>query len=214
MDIDLLDSATSSGIMESDIGKIQHSTDNMLSKSSIHSSEAGILGTKLCEAKRTISNAETTFMNFSLYASFWIADFVLESILLDMLEAIIGSSEDQKITSGDKDAKGKYQLKKCLFDCMIQSLDSKCNHFGKNGKSLRTPFSLTEDLLIREVHEEIRGWVNLSGKFLDDLIQEEMKNSTAMWKTCGIEVLEAGNAIEGHILQALVNETMTDFCNG
>ncbi|CAD5164432.1 unnamed protein product [Musa acuminata subsp. malaccensis] len=214
MDIDLLDSATSSGIMESVIGKIQHSTDNMLSKSSIHSSEAGISGTKLCEARRTISNSETTFMNFALYASVWIADFVLESILLDVLEAIIGSSEDQKITSGDKDAKGKYQLKKCLFDCMIQSLDSKCKHFGKNGKSLRTPFSLTEDLLIREVHEEIRGWVNLSGKFLDDLIQEEMKNSTAIWKTCGIEVFEAGNAIEGHILQALVNETMTDFCNG
>lgn len=204
-----MDTDIESEVMQSNCEKIQQSMDINQRKCT------QLQRKKLVEARQTISNAEVTLKNFALYVSCGIIDFALESILIDMLEVTVGAFRVGKRTiPGQNDAEDKNHIQQCLFDCMIQSLASRYSHFFKTGYKIlpKNPFFQTENqFMIREVHNEIKGWINLAGKILDDLIQKELYDSTIMWKDCEIEALETGTEIEREILGALVYEMVTDL---
>ncbi|RWV93222.1 hypothetical protein GW17_00044336 [Ensete ventricosum] len=75
------------------------------------------------------------------------------------------------------------QLGELLFDCMIECLDSNYSCLCKSGYMTYTKltFLLTREKLMSEVHREIRGWLELAGKFLDDMVKNEMQNSAGKW---------------------------------
>ncbi|THU53069.1 hypothetical protein C4D60_Mb10t10550 [Musa balbisiana] len=142
-------------------------------------------------------------------------DMSLESFLLDMLQAIVNALRmGPKSYPGYTGINETDQLRELLFDCMIECLDSNYSCLCKSGYMTYTKltFLLTREKLMREVYQDIRGWMDLAGKFLDDMVKNEMKTSAGKWADCMMEAFEAGMEIESNILQTLVDETVIDFC--
>ncbi|RZR84098.1 hypothetical protein BHM03_00010853 [Ensete ventricosum] len=142
-------------------------------------------------------------------------DMSLESFLLDMLQAIVDALRmGPKSDHGYTGINETDQLGELLFDCMIECLDSNYSCLCKSGYMTYTKltFLLTRKKLMSEVHREIRGWLELAGKFLDDMVKNEMQNSAGKWVDCMMEAFEAGMEIESNILQTLVHEMVIDFC--
>ncbi|CAL9100643.1 unnamed protein product [Musa textilis] len=214
-DTDLLDSASSVDIRRSIIAKIRRLTYMSLNDFDIHSDGVGLSKTKLCEVRHAISSAVLLFETFTLDSSDGSVDMSLESFLLDMLQAIVDALRmGPKCDPGYTGINETDQLRELLFDCMIECLDSNYSLLCKSGYMTYTKltFILTREKLMREVHQDIRGWIDLAGKFLDDMVKNEMKNSAGKWADCVMEAFEAGIEIESNILQTLVDETVIDFC--
>ncbi|ONK66387.1 uncharacterized protein A4U43_C06F7310 [Asparagus officinalis] len=184
MDSDLLDSASSSNISQS------------LNKTPIKH-EAEILETELSTASETVLDTELLFE--SIYGS---TKYSLDSFLLDTLESIID------VLSLDFKPKEGNQLREFLYECANEVLDSKFTH----SCWLKLPLYLTRDCLMREIQVEIKGWMDLAGKGLDDLIEKEMKESNLNWTVCEIEAFETGVRIQGDILHELIDEMVVDLC--
>lgn len=210
-DNDLLDSATSIYIMRSGIEKIPHSSD----RSSTKVSEWELPESRLSHASETILNAELLFENICLSNSDGLVESSAKSFLLDLLETIIHTFVlGPKSCSDCMEAEERNQLRAFFFDCIIECVDLKYNQFLKTGFKtwLKLPLFLSRDCVTREVEDEIKGWMCLAGKFLDDLIEKEMNNSTRKWTDCEIEAFETGMEVERDILQALVDEMVIDLC--
>nr|XP_010926014.1 uncharacterized protein LOC105048414 [Elaeis guineensis] len=196
-DIDLLDSATSVDISRSDIEKTPNSTD----RSSTKISAVKLLESKLSNASETILNAELLFENFCLYNSDGLAESSVKSFLLDLLETIMHAFVmEPKSRSVSKEAEERNQLKEFIFDCIIECLDLKCSRSCKSGYKMRSNFHLflSRDRLRREIQEEIKWWMGLTGKFLDDLIEKGMNHSTGKWMEFQIEAFGTDGSGEGH----------------
>ncbi|CAL9118498.1 unnamed protein product [Musa textilis] len=214
LDTELLDSATSVDIRRSIIHKIRHLTYISLSDPDIQCDGIGFSKTKLGEARHAILNAVLLFENFALYR---LDNSVgtLESFILDMLQAILDALRVELIGEPSyTGTKGTDQLGELIFDCMIECLNSKyyylCNSDHTACRNL--PFVTTQEQLMREVAKEVRGWIDLAGKYLDDLVKNEMETSSGKWTYCKIEAFEASTEIESNILQNLVDELVIDFC--
>ncbi|CAL9093087.1 unnamed protein product [Musa acuminata var. zebrina] len=214
LDTELLDSATSVDIRRSIIHKIRHLTYISLSDPDIQCDDIGFSKTKLGEARHAILNAVLLFENFALYRPDNSVG-TLESFLLDMLQAILDALCVKLIGEPSYTGmKGTDQLRELIFDCMIECLNSKyyylCNSDYTACRSL--PFLTTQEQLMREVAKEIRGWIDLAGKYLDDLVKSETETSSGKWTYCKIEAFEASTEMESNILQNLVDELVIDFC--
>ncbi|CAL9180052.1 unnamed protein product [Musa hybrid cultivar] len=215
LDTDLLDSASSVDIRRSIIAKIRRLTYMSLNDFAVRSDGVGLSKTKLCEVRHAISSAVLLFETFTLDRSDGSVDMSLESFLLDMLQAIVDALRmGPKSDPGYTGINETDQLRELLFDCMIECLDSNYSCLCKSGYMTYTKltFLLTREKLMREVHQDIRGWMDLAGKFLDDMVKNEMKTSAGKWADCMMEAFEAGMEIESNILQTLVDETVIDFC--
>ncbi|KAG1334764.1 hypothetical protein COCNU_03G008830 [Cocos nucifera] len=210
LDNDLLDSATSIDIARSDIGKIPHSSD----RSSAKVSEVKLPESKLNNAGETILNAGLLFENICLYNSDGTVESSVKSFLLGLLETLVHACViGPKSCSDYTDAGERNWLRVFIFDCIIECLDLKYSQFCKSGyKTWKLPLFLSRDRLTREVQEEIKGWMGLAGRFLDDMIEKEMSHSTGRWTDCEIEAFETGTEVETDILQALVDEMVIDLC--
>jgi len=196
MDSDLLDSATSLSISQS--------PNKTLSMCKVGDAE-----TELGTAVEVISDAELLFENISLYGSDKIPESSLDSFLLDTLESIL-----DVFCLNFKPAKEGNQQREFLFDCIMECLDSKFSHFCRSGFRTwrKLPSILNRDRLMREVHVEISGWRDLAGKAMDDLVDKEMKESNLKWTESASEAFETGVEIQSDILQALIDEMVTDLC--
>ncbi|WOL02832.1 hypothetical protein Cni_G11551 [Canna indica] len=215
LDTDLLDSATSVDFRSSIMHKIQHLTCPRSCNYSTHCNELGISKSELCEARHFISNAVLLLESFTLYRPDGSIDVSPESFMLDILHAIADSLQiGPKIDASYTEVKERDQLKELLFDCIIESLDSKYGWSCTSGYMTycKIPSLLKRAQLIGEVLKEIRGWIDLEGKFLDDLVEHGMRDSTGNWTDCGMGAFEAGMEIESSILQTLVDEMVIDFC--
>ncbi|XP_074558468.1 uncharacterized protein LOC141814404 [Curcuma longa] len=212
-DADLLDSATSVDLRRSILDKIQHLSCITSSADDIPC-EVGFSNFKFFEARRFISNAVLLFENFTACGSdtgsFGIS---LESTLLDLLQGVCDALLIPTVDPHYRGVKETGQLRELLFDCMIECLDSKYSLSCKSGYMtyFKIPFLLTREKLMEELHKQITDWMDLAGKFLDDLVKNEMKSSTEKWTVCKIEACEAGMELESNILQALLEEILIDF---
>ncbi|KAL6847847.1 hypothetical protein ACP4OV_021975 [Aristida adscensionis] len=127
--------------------------------------------------------------------------FIIE--MLDTTVAVFGR-EESSILAEEK----KYQHTNFLFDCIVESLDSKFCNFGKCGYKawLKLPH-LSKDALKQQILEDISNWRESSG-------DEEVDQVTACarwWDACQVEAFDIGIAIENDILEALVGEFAVDL---
>ncbi|XP_010916425.1 uncharacterized protein [Elaeis guineensis] len=211
LDNDLLDSATSIDVVRSDIGMMPHFSD----RSSAKVSEVKLPESKLSNAGETILNAGLLFENICVYNSDGTVEFSVKSFLLGLLETLVHAFViGPKSCSDYTDAEERNWLRVFIFDCIIECLDLKYSQFCKSGYKtwLKLPLFLSRDRLTREVQEEIKGWMALAGRFLDDMIEKEMSHSTGKWTDCEIEAFETGTEVETDILQTLVDEMVIDLC--
>lgn len=147
----------------------------------------------------TISSAEL-LLGSSLYP-----------LIIEMLENtmdMFGGGDYSDLTE-DK----KYEHTNFLFDCIVESLDSKFCNYGKCGykASLKLPFSLSKDLLKCQVLEDISKWKESSGTALRQVSVKEVDQVTARWDASQVEAFDISIAIENDILETLVGEFALDL---
>lgn len=201
---DLVDTATSSTVSQSSGVKIHHSINK---SSSMY--ESGVSHTAVSGATTATSDAELLFESISVNWSDGPVKTSFSSFLPEALETITDASIP------NFQAKEVHQLRECLFDCLMECMNSKFSFFWRFGGFetwMKLPSLLDREHLIGEVHAEIRGWSDLAGKVLDDLVDKDMSRTNISWIERNAETFEVGVEIHSDILQTLVDETLFDLC--
>jgi hypothetical protein len=134
----------------------------------------------------------------------------LHPFIMEMLEtsvAVFGGEESWGLTEEKYSRQTNF-----LFDCIVESLDSKFRDFGKCGHKawLKLPLSLNEEPLKQELLEVIDNWKE-SGAALSRVADKELDQVTTSWGECQVEVFDISVAVEDDILEALVVEIALDL---
>ena len=155
---------------------------------------------------RLRSIEEAAISNAELLLGSTIYPFIIE-----MLENAVDMFDGGEYSDLAEDK--KYQHTNFLFDCIVESLDSKFCNFGKCGYKawLRLPSSLSKDLLKGQILEDIGNWRESSGTALRQVSDKEVDQVTARWDACQVEAFNISIAIENDILEALVGEFALDL---
>ncbi|KAG2587173.1 uncharacterized protein LOC120673937 [Panicum virgatum] len=155
---------------------------------------------------RLRSIEEAAISNAELLLGSTIYPFIFE--MLENTVDMFGGGEYSDLAE-DK----KYQHTNFLFDCIVESLDSKFCNFGKCGYKawLRLPSSLSKHLLKCQVLEDISNWRESSGTALRQVSVKEVDQVTARWDASQVEAFDISIAIENDILEALVGEFALDL---
>ncbi|XP_051222780.1 uncharacterized protein [Lolium perenne] len=138
----------------------------------------------------------------------------LNSFIVEMLETVEGCFCDGSESLGFEE-ENKYQRTNFLFDCIVESLDSRFRNFGKCGYKawLRLPLTLNKDLLKRDVSEEISSWMDTGEVPPNRAAEKELDQVAAASRdACQVEAFNISVAIENDILEALVGEFASDQC--
>ncbi|CAH9119147.1 unnamed protein product [Cuscuta epithymum] len=152
-------------------------------------------GSKLNYAKEVILNAELVVSNFS------ITRFVLED--LETLSCVITMRFSDIL--GIHTTRNENVLKRFVFDCLLEFLDSKCV-FKACAKL--PPFTNVETLVF-EILEEVKLWMGMKGWAHDELLDWDMSHSLGEWTGFGIDkAFECGAEIGQLILHSLVEEVV------
>ncbi|KAJ6833774.1 uncharacterized protein M6B38_338755 [Iris pallida] len=200
---DLVDTATSSTVSQSSGEKIHHSINK---SSSMY--EFGVSQTEVSGDTTAISDAELLFEIISVNWS----DGSLKSSFSSFLPEALETVTDASILNFHAEG---YQLREFLVDCLMECMNSKFSFFWRFGGFetwMKLPSLLDREHLIGEVHAEIRGWRDLAGKVLDDLVEKDMSRTNISWIERNAETFEVGVEIHSDILQTLVDETLLDLC--
>ncbi|KAJ4825596.1 hypothetical protein Tsubulata_022664 [Turnera subulata] len=183
---------------------------------SINLAGGRLTSSKFFHAKEVILNAELVFGNLSSSNSDRVKRLLICPFLLDELETL-GAAMWINLSSllSFEENKGSDQLRRFLFDCVIECLDSKYGRYCNTGFKAwrRVPKSMDAEMLIGEIGEEVRRWTNLLGMIPDEIIEWEMSHSLGKWTDFEVEAFETGAEIDREILQALVDEIVTDLRN-
>lgn len=170
---------------------------------SIHLASGGLMGSRFDYAKEVILNAELLYSSVSIQNSARRISFLIGPDLFDDLE----------VPPGPENCKDGSGVKRFLFDCVIEYLDSKYGRFCDLGfKAWRkVQLDMNTEMLIEEVVEEIRRWTSFAGMLTNELIEWEMSHSLGKWTDFEIEEFETGVGIGWEILEDLVDETVMEF---
>jgi hypothetical protein len=188
-----------------------HGSDEIPCVQSFAAHDFKFLEWRLHSIGEAIANAEL-LLDSSLFCG-TPSTLSLHSFIVEMLETVEGFCGGSE-SLGFKE-ENKYQRTNFLFDCIVESLDSKFRDFGKCGYKawLRLPLALSKDLLKREVSEEISSWVNTVEAPLNRTVKEELDQVVAAgWDVCRVEAFDISVAIEDDILEALLGEFASDQC--
>jgi hypothetical protein len=155
---------------------------------------------------RLRSIGEASISNVELLLGSRLHPFIVE--MLENTMDMFGGGEYSDLTE-DK----KYQHTNFLFDCIVESLESKFCNFGKCGYKawLKLPLSLSRDLLKCQVLEDISNWRESGGTALRQVSDKEVDQVTARWDANQVEAFDVSIAIENDILEALVAEFALDL---
>lgn len=174
----------------------------------------GLAGSRCTYAKDVMLHAELLFTDLTRLNSDGTEDFVITVFLLDELENAAATSwTDMKSFFGSEEAKEWNQLRRFLFDCLLECLDLKyrryCN-FGYQGWMRQLVF-LNVEKLIRDFGGEMRRWACLAGMTPDEIIEYEMSHALGKWTDFDIEAFENGAELGEDILCNLVEEILIDL---
>ncbi|CAK7344317.1 unnamed protein product [Dovyalis caffra] len=215
-DADLLDCATS--LIQGRTGS-KTATDllNHVSRilQSINLAGGGLTGNKLTHSKKVIMHAELLFGNSTLRSSDRMKRFLVGPFLLEGLETLASAMwKNLNCLIGFEESKeSNNQLRRFLFDCVIECLDSKYVQYSNSGFKAwkRVPSPMNAEMLIQEIGEEVRRWTDFAGMIPDDIIDWEMSHSLGKWTDFEFEGFETGAEIDWDILQTLVEEIAVDL---
>lgn len=200
--------------LESDIEDLAMSVDTM--KTDAHGSgeiscdqtfavhDFEFLEGRLHSIGEAISNAEL-LLDSSLFCT-TPPSLSLHYFIIEMLETVDGLCGGSKSVGFTEEK--KYQHTNFLFDCIVESLDSKFSNFGKCGYKawLRLPLTLSKDLLKGEISEKVSSWRQTSQISSNQAAEKELDQVAAGWDACQVEAFDISVAIEEDILEALVDE--------
>lgn len=130
---------------------------------------------------------------------------------LEMLSSLLWMTFGQLL--GCNDPKQMNQLKGFAFDCLLEYLDSKFGRYSDSGFRIwsKLPSSMTKEILIADIIEEVKEWTEFVGLIPDELIEWDMSHSLGKWTDFEIEEFECGTEVDRHILQVLVDEVVLDL---
>lgn len=208
LESDIVDLAISIDKTKIDAEEIFHGIDKMSSVHNLMARDFKLLEARLHNIGEAISNAELLLGNSPLSTK--TSNLSLHCFIIEMLEVIMdlfGGSKSLGLTE-----EKKYQQTNFIFDCIIESVNSKFCDFGKCGYKawLRLPLSLTEDLLKREISKEICNWRETRETTPNRVAEKELDQMTPRWDACQVEAFDISIAIEHDILEALVDEFAFD----
>lgn len=175
-----------------------------------------IKGHILAHVKEVIFNSELVLGNQSPHNpndlfSFFVCPILLK---LDILAEVMWSRFGYFI--GSQNSNTRYQLKRFVFDALVEYLDSEYSKYSKCGFRVWTnlPPHMRPVILIHEVVEEVRSWMGFVGVTSDELVDRDMSHCLGKWTDFEIEEYETGATIEVDILQMLVDELVVDLSTG
>ena len=175
--------------------------------------QASLTGAKLDYVHEVVLYTEMVFGDAGIQGSSCFADFLLGPFL-DELENLVKAAWKNTVILGFELRKEENPIRRFLFDCMIECLDVKCSRHSNCGyrEWTRLPKCMNSDILIQLFDEEVRKWISVSGKSLDELVEREMSTSLDKWTDFKIEAFETGAEISHDIVETLVDEMVIDFC--
>ncbi|KAL5226960.1 hypothetical protein ABZP36_015225 [Zizania latifolia] len=208
LESDIVDLAMSIDTRKTDSEEIFHGSGKISSVHNFAAHDFKLLEARLHGIGEAISNAELLLSSSPLCSTR--SSLSLHSFIIEMLEIIVnvfGGSESLALTE-----EKKYQRTNFLFDCIIESMNSKFCDFGKCGYKawLRLPLSLSKDLLKSEILEEICKWRETKETAPNRVAENDLDQVTVRWEACQVEAFDISIAIENDILQALVDEFAVD----
>ncbi|XP_060196031.1 uncharacterized protein LOC132625212 isoform X2 [Lycium barbarum] len=190
-------------------------TDHVNNISRVLSKIDQLKGSKLSYAKEVVLNTELIFgatceqQALPVDDGFSLNQFFLNE--LEMLSSLLWMTFGQLL--GCNDPKQMSQLKGFAFDCLLEYLDSKFGRYSDSGFRTwtRLPSSMTKEILIADIIEEVKEWTEFVGLIPDELIEWDMSHSLGKWTDFEIEEFECGTEVDRHILQVLVDEVVLDL---
>ncbi|ONM30247.1 uncharacterized protein [Zea mays] len=209
LESDIVDLAMSIDTRKTDAEETHRDNDKLSCLQNFLAHDFNILESRLCSIREAISNAEL-LVGSSLSRS-TASGLPLHPFIVEMLENTMDMFSGGEYSGFTEDK--KYQRTNFLFDCIIESLDSKFCNFGKCGYKawLSLPLSLSEDLLKRQVLEDIGNWRESSGTALRQVSDKEVDQVTDRWDASQVEAFDISIAIENDILEALAGEFALDL---
>jgi hypothetical protein len=209
LESDIVDLAMSIDTRKADAEETHRDNDKLSCLQNFLAHDFNILESRLCSIREAISNAEL-LVGSSLSRS-TASGLPLHPFIVEMLENTMDMFSGGEYPGFTEDK--KYQRTNFLFDCIIESLDSKFCNFGKCGYKawLSLPLSLSEDLLKRLVLEDIGNWRESSGTALRQVSDKEVDQVTDRWDASQVEAFDISIAIENDILEALAGEFALDL---
>ncbi|KAK1423479.1 hypothetical protein QVD17_18782 [Tagetes erecta] len=159
--------------------------------------------------KEVIFNSELVLRNQMTHNpnemnSFFICDLILE---LDTLADVMWTRLGNFLGS----QKSGYQLKRFVFDSLIEYLELKYCQYTKCG--FRTWTSLPRFLgfgkLVRDVVEEVRRWMCVTSDELK--VEMDARHCVGKWSDFEIEAYETGAKVAWDIFETLIDEVVIDI---
>lgn len=172
-------------------------------------------GSKLSYAKQVILNAELIFGTTPQQQALPVEDgFSVSHFLLnehEMFSSFLWMALGELL--GCNDPKQMNQLKGFAFDCLLEYLDSKFSPISDSGfrTCTKLPSSMTKEILIADIIDEVEEWTQFVGLIPDELIEWDMSHSLGKCTDFEIEEYECGTEVSRRILQELVDEVVLDL---
>ncbi|KAL6626680.1 hypothetical protein ACP70R_030406 [Stipagrostis hirtigluma subsp. patula] len=206
LESDIVDLAMSIDTRKTDAEKTFHGNGRSPYLQNFVAHDFKFLESRLHSIGEAISNAELLLDSGFLHSM--TSGAALHPFIVDMLEttvSVFGKEESLGLTE-----EKKYQHTNFLFDCIVESLDSKFCNFGKCGYKawLKLPHNFSKDVLKLQILEDISNWSESSGTGDKEVDQV---TASARWDACQVETFDIGIAIGNEILEALVGEFAVDL---
>ncbi|KAJ9564371.1 hypothetical protein OSB04_000337 [Centaurea solstitialis] len=176
--------------------------------------DAGIKESKRAHIMETVFNSELVIGNQVARKPNEPNSFLVCRLLLE-LETV---AEVMRMKFGNflgsENPKAGYQMKRVVFDSLIEFLDSKYGRYSKCGFRawMTVPPFVGPEILVHEVMEEVRRWMGFVGQSSDDLVEGDMSRCLGKWTDFEMEGYEIGGRIEGDVVEMLVDEIVADLC--
>ncbi|RZS05459.1 hypothetical protein BHM03_00035987 [Ensete ventricosum] len=101
---------------------------------------------------------------------------------------------------------------KLLYDCVLECMDLKHNHYFKSGyQAWVKGTTIARKDLAEDIYDEISRWKNMGNCMVDELVFNDMGTHLGRWVDFEIEAFETGKQIQGQILSSLIDEVLADF---
>ncbi|KAE8708813.1 protein FAR1-RELATED SEQUENCE 11-like [Hibiscus syriacus] len=150
-----------------------------------------------------LCNMELMFKDFALNR----ACETINPRLFDQLESRRGGFRS--------DGGGESRLeRKVLFDSVSECIDLRCRQYVGGGYKMWTKGMMIlrrNERLAEEVYNEICRWRGMGDCMVDELVDKDMSSQHGKWLDFEVDALVLGVDIEGQILNALVDEVITEF---
>ncbi|KAE8711901.1 protein FAR1-RELATED SEQUENCE 11-like [Hibiscus syriacus] len=152
--------------------------------------------------KQILCNVELMFKDFALGR----ARKTINPHLFDQLESRRGGF-------GCNDGESRLD-RKVLFDSVSECIGSRCRQFVSGGYEMWTRGTTVlrrNERLAKEVYREIRGWRGMGDCMVDELVHKDMSSQHGKWLDFEVDAFELGADIESQILNAAIDEVITEL---